>query len=230
MKLSDYFIPLTALIKGFAAADAREPEALAAQIDSLVQHAQTQALNDGIDLEQFQRALFPVLAWADEYISRHHRWDSEHAWQKHLLQRRYFKTGLAGREFFERLDALNNDDTAVREVYLLCLCLGFMGRYSISPNSAELASIRLEHYNRLQNADPSFAAAEKDALFPQAYAMSTSGPTSPAGKPRRAQNRKFTLRRVMLFLLPPIIVLLVAAGLHAQLTYAVQHFRDAVNL
>lgn len=230
MKLVDYFIPLTALVKGFDAASGLAPQDLATQIDTLVQQAQTQALNNGVDLEQFQRALFPVLAWADEHISRRHSWESEHAWQKHLLQRRYFKTGLAGREFFDRLQALDDNDTAVREVYLLCLCLGFMGRYSISPNSAELAGIRLEQYNKLQSADPSYASAEKEALFPKAYAMSASSPGGPAGNTRAKAPRRFTLRRVMLFVLPPVIVLLVAAGLHAQLTYAVQHFRDAVNL
>jgi type VI secretion system protein ImpK len=230
MKLVDYFIPLTALVKGFDASSGLAPQDLATQIDSLVQQAQTQALNNGVDLEQFQRALFPVLSWADEHISRRHSWESEHAWQKHLLQRRYFKTGLAGREFFDRLQALSDDDTAVREVYLLCLCLGFMGRYSISPNSAELAGIRLEQYNKLQSADPSYASAEKEALFPKAYAMSTSSPGGPSGNTRAKAPRRFTLRRIMLFVLPPVIVLLVAAGLHAQLTYAVQHFRDAVNL
>lgn len=230
MKLADYFIALTALVKGFDTSGGLTPEALAEQIDSFIQQAQTQALNDGVSLEQFQQALFPVLAWADEHISRRHSWESEHAWQKHLLQRRYFKTGLAGREFFDRLEALSDEDIAVREVYLLCLCLGFMGRYSISPNSAELAGIRIAQYNKLQSADPSFLTAEQNALFPKAYSLSATGPAGQTSRVRPPANRRFTLRKIMLFLLPPIIVILVAAGLHAQLTYAVQHFRDAVNL
>lgn len=228
MTLADYFIPLCALVKGFDGTSDTPPEALAAQIDNLITQAQSQALNEGVALDQFQSGLFPVLAWADEHISRRHAWSPEHAWQKHLLQRRYFKTTLAGREFFERLDTLDNNASAVREVYVLCLCLGFMGRYSITPNSGELASIRLAQYNRLQQANPAFAIADKSALFPKAY-----DPKSvPQGNTKRRTSapRKLTLRRAMLFLLPPIIVILVAAGLHAQLTYAVQHFRDAVNL
>mgnify|MGYP003109315329 FL=1 len=228
MKLCDYFIPLAALVKSFDTTATDTPETLAAQIDSLIQQAQNQALQDGFELSVFQEALFPVLAWADEHISRRHKWGSEHAWQRHLLQRRYFKTGLAGREFFERLEKLPPGQAAVREVYLLCLCLGFMGRYSISPNSAELANIRIEQYKQLQKADDSYKAAEKDALFPKAYAMAGNG--RPAKRRRPAFNKRIPLRRVLIFVLPPVIVLVVAFILHTELTYAVQNFREAANL
>lgn len=227
MGLSDYFIPMSAVVKGFDRQKDRAPEALAEQIDSLIQHAQTQALNNGISIDQFQQALFPVLAWADEYISRHHVWDAEHAWQKHLLQRRYFKTALAGREFFDRLDGLPDNDTDLREVYVLCLCLGFMGKYSINPNSGELASIRLAQYNRLQRLNPAWNGTDPEALFPNAYDTAAVNP----GQSRRpATRRKISLQRILLFILPPVIVVLVALGLHAQLTSAVQHFRESVNL
>ncbi|MAL00550.1 MAG: hypothetical protein CL536_00065 [Alcaligenaceae bacterium] len=228
MKLCDYFIPLTALVKSFDTAATNTPEALAGQIDSLIQQAQSQALQEGVELNAFQEALFPVLAWADEHISRRHQWGSEHAWQRHLLQRRYFKTGLAGREFFERLEKLPPGEAAVREVYLLCLCLGFMGRYSISPNSAELANIRVEQYKLLQKADDRYKAAEKTALFPKAYTM--AGNARPAKQRKPAFTRKISLRRALIFILPPVIVLVVAFILHTELTYAVQNFREAANL
>lgn len=228
MRLTDYFIPLTALIKGAAASPGLSPEALAAQIDSLIQQAQSRALRDDIDLDRFQAALFPILAWADETIARRHSWPSEHAWQKHLLQRRYFKTGLAGREFFERLDALPANEAGIREVYLLCLSLGFKGQYSMSPNSADLANIRVEQYRLLQKADPAFRAAGENALFPRAYAMSDSG--SPGRHSRSPFMRKLTWRRALFFILPPIIVLVVAIVLHAELTHAVQQFREAADL
>ena len=226
MGLSDYFIPLCAVVKGFDRQPDRTPEALAEQIDALIHQAQTQALNNGVAIEQFQQALFPVLAWADEHIARHHPWDTEHAWQKHLLQRRYFKTALAGREFFERLSALPEDNIDLREVYVLCLCLGFMGKYSITPNSGELATIRLEHYNRLQALNPGRTDIDTSTLFPAAYETSTAKP----GKLQSSPRRRLSLQRILLFILPPVIVILFATGLHAQLTAAVQHFRDAVNL
>ena len=230
MRLTDYFIPLTALIKGFAASATSSPDDLAAHIDSLIQQAQSRALQDEVDLDRFQAGLFPVLAWADETIARRHNWPSEHAWQNHLLQRRYFKTGLAGREFFERLDALPAKEAGIREVYLLCLSLGFKGQYSMSPNSADLANIRVEQYKLLQKADPAFRTASESALFPHAYAMSdggTPGRRSFTGSPFM---RKLTWRRILFFILPPVIVLVVALVLHTELTLAVQQFREAADL
>jgi len=228
MRLTDYFIPLTALVKGALASSDTSPEGLAEQIDTLIQQAQSRALQDDVDIERFQAALFPVLAWADETISRQHHWPSEHAWQKHLLQRRYFKTGLAGREFFERLHALPANDAGLREVYLLCLSLGFKGQYSMAPNSADLANIRVEQYKLLQKADPAFRAAGETALFPNAYAMA-DGASARRGA-RSPILRKLTWRRALFFILPPLIVVVVALVLHTELTNAVQHFREAADL
>ena len=228
MRLADYFTPLAALVKEAVAAGTLSPDELAGRIDTLIQQAQSRALQNDIDLERFQAALFPVLAWADEHISRRHPWEGEHAWQPHLLQRRYFKTGLAGREFFERLEALPAKEAGVREVYLLCLCMGFMGRYSMSPNSAELANLRVEQYKLLQQADPGFQAGGGNALFPHAYAMSGAG--HPGSGPRSPFRRRLGWRRVLFFVLPPLIVLAVALALHAELTLAVQHFREAADL
>lgn len=230
MRITDYFIPLTAFIQSAAASRSTDPETLAAHIDSLIQQAQSRALQDAVELDLFQAALFPVLAWADETIARTHNWPTEHAWQKHLLQRRYFKTGLAGREFFERLNALPAKEAAIREVYLLCLSLGFKGQYSMSPNSADLANIRVEQYKLLQKADPAFQAATDNALFPHAYAMTHHGAAGRPGSGKSGLMRKFTWRRALFFILPPLIVVAVALILHAELTSAVQQFREAADL
>jgi type IV / VI secretion system protein, DotU family len=230
MRLSDYFVPIIAVIKGAMNSPETAPDTLAAHIDSLIQQAQSRALQHDIGLDRFQAGLFPVLAWADETISRHHRWTEEHAWQKYLLQRRYFKTGLAGREFFERLDSLPAQDAHVREVYLMCLCLGFMGRYSLTPNSAELANIRIEQYKLLQQADPAFQAASDNALFPHAYIMAESASGATRTAVRSPFMRRLTWRRALFYLLPPIIVILVALVLHNELTNAVQHFRETADL
>lgn len=228
MRLADYFIPLTALVQANSDSSTLSPEALAGQIDALIQQAQSRALQGEVSLDDFQAALFPVLAWADETISRRHKWESEHAWQKHLLQRRYFKTGLAGREFFDRLEALPAKANGVREVYLLCLALGFKGKYSMFPNSADLANIRMEQYKLLQKGDPAFKAAGEAALFPSAYALSEGGPRGRGSKgPLR---RRFTWRKALFFILPPLIVIVVAIILHTELTAAVQHFREVADL
>jgi len=224
MKLADYFIPLTAFVKAFGdAPGGRTPEGLSKEIDALINQARMDALRDGIELPRFQEALFPVLAWADERISRSRAWEGEHAWQHFLLQRRYFKTGLAGREFFERLEALQPGDNALREVYLLCLCLGFEGRYSIAA-SADLANIRIEQYRLLQQHDPVLAGNSRE-LFPEAYGQDGKARVRPRGFFGR-----LSLRRALFILLPPLILLAAGLVMHANLTHAVQQFRESVNL
>lgn len=227
MKLSDYFIPLIAFVKSFERGDNRAAQELSDEIDSLIHQAQGKALKDGVELASFQAAMYPVLAWADERISRHHKWDDEHAWQRFLLQRRYFKTGMAGREFFDRLQQLDEDDVQVREVYVMCLCLGFLGRYSMVPNSAELAALRVDQYQVLQRADKSLSDADRSVLFPQAYGL-TPAPAGRARSHSTVSRRRWS--RLLFFIVPPLVVLLLAYGLHALLTESVQQFREAANL
>ena len=151
------------------------------------------------------------------------RLPDEHAWQPFLLQRRYFQTGLAGREFFERLDRLADHEHALREVYLLCLCLGFQGRYRTASNTADLADIRMKHYRLLPQTDPQATQTEA-RLFPAAY------PASGSGAARRSQSRRRMLQRLLLILAPPLIVLVLALIMHTQLTQAVLQFRQTINL
>lgn len=228
MKLSDYFIPLIAFVKSFERDGTRSAQELSDEIDSLIHQAQGKALKDGVELASFQAAMYPVLAWADERISRHHSWADEHAWQRFLLQRRYFKTGMAGREFFDRLQQLDDDDSQVREVYVMCLCLGFLGRYSMVPNSAELAALRVDQYQILQRADKSLSDADRSVLFPQAYGNAVRPAAGRTRSHSAVSRRRWS--RLLFFIVPPLLVLLLAYGLHTLLTESVQQFREAANL
>ena len=97
MTLVDCFTLLMARIQDFQRQpEDVSPEAFSRSLDQLIDQAQSQSLQNRVDTDTFRAALYPVLAWADETISRSHRWADEHAWQPFLLQRRYFQTGLAG--------------------------------------------------------------------------------------------------------------------------------------
>lgn len=222
MPLVDCFTLLLARIQGFQHQSDITPEELSGTIDQLIDQGHAQALHQGASADSFRAALYPVLAWADETISRRRHWADEHAWQPFLLQRRYFQTGMAGREFFERLDQLGPQDHDLREVYLLCLCLGFQGRYSTATNTADLTNIRMKQYRLLPQASQHNAAADS-RMFPAAYsAQSKSG--------RRSLRSRFSLQRLLLILVPPLFVLGLALIMHTQLTQAVQQFRQAINL
>lgn len=225
MSLLDYVIPIAARVQAhLTQASDVAPQALSEEIDQCITQARTQALESGMELNRFREGLFPVVAWADEALSRARRWGDEHAWQAFLLQRRYFKTVLAGREFFDRLDKLPEEDDALREIYLLCLCLGFQGRYGLVADAADLANVRIEQYRLLQKHDTRFIRTN-DKLFPEAYLA-----TTPKGAVGRSKRRRFTLRRVLFIVLPPLILIAVGLAMHTALTHAVQNLRAAIQL
>lgn len=140
-------------------------ELLVAQIGQ----ARESALRHDVDLVLFQDALFPVVAWIDERLARLPAWRQSHDWRGFMLQRKLFSTSHAGVLFFERLQALEPDAQALREVYLMCLGMGFVGRYSQEPASADLAALREEHYRILLSADVNLDMRSDRSLFPEAY-------------------------------------------------------------
>ena len=100
------------------------------ELSTMLIDAQTQAVKAGFPHESCTQALFPIVAFIDEAILTS-TWKEKVEWQRESLQRSFFNTTNSGYEFYERLNKLNRqgDDRSVREVYLLCLSLGYKGRY-----------------------------------------------------------------------------------------------------
>ena len=88
------------------------------------------AESKGMSEAFYQQAKFPVVALVDELLQCSD-WELKGDWQKSSLQRHYFDTTSAGAEFYNRLNVLNKfgPDRDIREVYALCLGLGFKGKY-----------------------------------------------------------------------------------------------------
>jgi type VI secretion system protein ImpK len=226
MRLSDFFIPLMAYVRSFEAATASTPEEVSGCIDRLVEQASAQALNAGIQVQLFHQALFPIAAWTDETISRRKIWASAMAWQPYLMQRRYFKTSVAGQEFFQRLDALTPDEAPVREIYLLCLCMGFVGRYSTAADSAELSQLRVDQYRHVLEAIGASTNGAELPLFPMAYR------NADAGKFSRTSRWPRWLRptTILVVLVPVVLLTLLTLTLDAELASMVRAFRRTISL
>jgi type VI secretion system protein ImpK len=226
MRLSDFFIPLMAYVRSFETATAGEPQEVSACIDRLIEQASSQALNAGIEVQLFHQALFPIVAWTDEHISRRKIWASPLAWQPFLLQRRYFKTSVAGQEFFERLEALTADEAPVREIYLLCLCMGFVGRYGAAADGAELSQLRLDQYRMVLEAIGASAEGAEAPLFPMAYR------TADASKFSRTSRWPRWLRptTILVVLVPVALLILLTLSLDAELASSVRAFRRSIYL
>jgi len=98
-------------------------------IAALLEQQKAAAKRQGMLEQDYHDACFAVVAWADETILTHSTWKHHNQWNTFQLQLEYYDTRNAGEEFFERLDKLRSEQKEVREVYYLCLGLGFSGRY-----------------------------------------------------------------------------------------------------
>lgn len=226
MRLSDFFMPLMAYVRSFETATAGTPEDVSVSIDGLIEQASSQAINAGLDVQMFHQGLFPIAAWVDEHISRRKIWASPLAWQPFLLQRRYFKTSMAGQEFFVRLEALKADEAPVREIYLLCLCMGFVGRYGAAADSAELSQLRLDQYRMVLEAIGASTEGAEAPLFPMAYR------TGDVNKLSRTSHWPRWLRPtvILVVVVPVVLVILLALSLDAELASWVRAFRRSIYL
>ena len=93
-------------------------------------------------------AQYAVVALVDETVMAS-TWPGAEQWRREPLQVHYYDNLLAGEQFFVRLDELRADaDADLLEVYFLCLCAGFQGRFRDEP--AELASRRRKLYQQLR--------------------------------------------------------------------------------
>jgi type VI secretion system protein ImpK len=174
------------------------------QLDSLLLSAREQALAEEIPHERFREALFPVVAWCDERFANLPAWKANHDWRPLMLQKKTFKTSLAGVLFYEQLESLSKDDNELREIFVLCLSMGFLGRYSQHPNDPDLIKLRLVHYKLVRPIKANSENSSDEHLFPEAYrVLSAEG----------HQNKKKLHRRrfLTLAILGPIL-LIIALG------------------
>src|SRR5512143_3513674 len=131
MRLTDCFVDLIAYVvyfqKGGAALQAPF-EQVRADVTRLLAQSEASARRGQVPPEEYDQAKFAVCAWVDEAILSS-SWPYKGLWQREQLQRTHYNTTDAGEEFFDRLNALGFNQRDAREVYYLCLALGFMGRY-----------------------------------------------------------------------------------------------------
>ena len=137
-------------------------ERLLRDLDSAVKAAIEKS---GFDESIVKAGLFPVAAFIDELILVS-SWPNKKQWKNESLQRHYFDTTNAGQEFYDRLNLLNRqgDDRSIREIYLLCLGLGFKGRYFLPDDRPNISESRLFNL-KLLLPDDADNKIEKTVLF-----------------------------------------------------------------
>ncbi|MEA1899607.1 MAG: DotU family type IV/VI secretion system protein [Thermodesulfobacteriota bacterium] len=186
MRLTDCFIELVAYAAYFLKTVAkRQPpfDQVKADIQRLISKSQESLNNGAFSQEDYDLARFAIFAWIDEAILNS-SWKEKHLWQGEQLQRFYYQTADAGEIFFERLNTLGPHQRDVREVYYLCLAIGFMGRYCHEGDEYLLEQLKTSNLKLLTGSSVGLPSLEKGELFPEAYPVESSEVISLKGEKR----------------------------------------------
>ena len=170
MHLSDCFMPLIAYTSYFLkTADRKQPsyEQVKADVQRLLGQSEGWVRKGHFSHEDFDSARFAVCAWVDEAILSS-AWTQKSQWQKEPLQRVYYQTSDAGEEFFEKLNGLDLQQREVREVYYLCLALGFAGRFCKPGDETLLNQLKASNLKILMGRSVGLPSLENTDLFPEA--------------------------------------------------------------
>lgn len=139
--------------------------------------------------EDYQLARFAVFAWVDETFLAS-QWEGCRQWQHEQLQRRYFQTADAGELFFEKLNTIGPHQQEVREVYYLCLSLGFAGQYCQEGDDFMLEQLRLSNLKVLTASSMGVPTLDNERLFPRAYPINREDDTA---QPQKQRWSRFTI-------------------------------------
>jgi len=170
MNLTECFMEIFTYVMYFLKTyEQRQPsfEEVRKNIERLLKASEECAYNKGITPQDYNEARFAVCAWIDEAILNS-GWQQKVHWQKELLQKVFYRTTNAGEEFFEHLNALEYQKRDVREIYYLCLALGFSGRYSQEEDKYLLEQLKASNLKLLLET-PLEVPVIKGELFPYAY-------------------------------------------------------------
>lgn len=170
MRLSDCYMELIAYVAYFLKSAGKKQPPFE-QVRSRVEGMLSAAYNEAVEPfggEDADLARFAVCAWIDEAILSS-GWNEKASWQKEPLQLKYYKTLAAGELFFEKLNALGLQSNDAREVYYLCLAMGFMGRYCKEGDKFLLDQLKTSNLKVLMGSSAGVPTLKKTQLFPEAY-------------------------------------------------------------
>lgn len=168
-------------------------------IHRLLGEAETCVGRDLVTVDDFDQARFAVCSWIDEAILGSGWLEKEH-WAREQLQRKYYQTTKAGEEFFDRLNGLGLQQPEVREVFYLCLAMGFAGRFCQEGDDFLLEQLKSSNLKVLLGSSMGIPDLERSRLFPQAY------PADVEGVELECESRSFSMTTAA-FLIGPIILI-----------------------
>jgi type VI secretion system protein ImpK len=201
MHLTDCFMEPIAYVAYFTKTAARKQppfEQVKATLLQLMAKSEQCVAKGLFPREDYDQARFMVCAWIDEAILGS-SWQHRGQWQREQLQRLYFGTVEAGEEVFERLNAIGFLQKNVREVYYLCLSLGFKGRFIHPEDEYLLEQLRTSNLKLLLGSSVGIPSLERADLFPESY------PAEPVDTGPQKKKFRFSLFTVLVLAAPVVL-------------------------
>ncbi|PID40767.1 MAG: type VI secretion system protein ImpK [Proteobacteria bacterium] len=169
-----------------------------ANIRRLIADSEALCKQGGFDQTDYELARFAVFAWVDETILAS-GWEGKNRWLGEQLQRHYYQTSDAGKLFFERLNTIGAHQIEVREVFYICLALGFVGQYCHEGDDYLLDQLRISNLKLLTGSSMGVPDVQKMTLFPGGY---KDPDAEGAMLPRKKRFSVFTL----FFIVAPLML------------------------
>jgi type VI secretion system protein ImpK len=189
MRLIDCFVDIivyvSCLVKSTSEAAGPPPayEKVRADILRLIRESERFVEDHSVSRADYDLARFGVFAWADEAVMSS-GWEGKHLWQRNLLQRQFYSTVDGGELFFERLNSVGLHQRDVREVYYVCLAMGFTGQFCNPGDEILLQGLKNENLKILSGSSVGVPSVDNRELFPEAYPAESDAVTPSKGKRR----------------------------------------------
>jgi len=175
--LREVFTPLVARVLFFVRTPDSGPQAYVAirkEINTLLEEQRAQVKRYDLVQQEYDLARFAIVAWIDEIMLQSTYTANPELyqrWKRSPLQAELYNTTNAGEEFFERLEKLHPNQKEINEIYHLCLCLGFRGRYYDEEQDFQLLELRREQAQHLPVTFPDLVEIDrkKEQVTPQPY-------------------------------------------------------------
>lgn len=223
MRIVDFFTDVLLFTRKFCRGETEEMTAdqVRQQLEGLFQQSRVMSEEKGNLDNIYQAAKYPVVALVDEMLQTSN-WAEKGVWSKNPLQRIYFNTTNAGSDFYNRLNVLNKfgPDRDVREVYALCLGLGFRGKFFRGEDRQKYEEIKAFNLSLLL---PEEAQRNIDSatLFPFAY----KGHEKENANPFRSRFSVYPI----IFGVPILVVTLMIGFYHFNIASILDSIQAMVN-
>lgn len=172
MTLRALFAPIFAQVLLLTRAPAAQRQSypdVRARVAELLKTQHALALARRVSMRDYDDAEFAMVVWIDEIILRTAKTDKHTEfvteWQRRLLQKEYYDIEIGGEDFYKKLGQLRPEQSPVREIYYLCLRLGFRGMYKELNQEPQFSQICRRYAQQLPIPMPDWERIEENAEY-----------------------------------------------------------------